>query len=111
MSAHTPGPWKECRSGACTCGQVWSIPGDFPVCTVQFPRAPVAVAHEHMADAPNIIYQSITPEMCFHNARLIAAAPDMLALLKELIGVGDPPDDRHWADRVLEVIAKAERAA
>ena len=85
----TPGPWKECRNGDCTCGHVWSIPGDFPVCTVQVPREPIAVAHENMADAPDIIYQSITPEMCAANARLIAAAPDLHDSIRDLLAYLD----------------------
>jgi len=96
MTMHTPGPWQECQKGKCTCGQVWSIPGDFPVCTVRIPKTPVAVAHENMADTPDMIYQSITPEMCYANARLIAAAPDMyeaalpiVALVQDFSG----PDD------------------
>ena len=85
----TPGPWKECRNGDCTCGHVWSIPGDFPVCTVQVPREPIAVAHENMADAPDVIYQSITPEMCAANARLIAAAPTMFSFIEKMAAGGD----------------------
>lgn len=80
---HTPGPWRACRNGDCTCGSVWSIPGDFPVCTVQ--GEPVAVVHQHMADAPDLIYQSITPEMKAANGRLIAAAPDLLGALRAIV--------------------------
>lgn len=79
----TLGPWQECKAGDCACGIVWSIPGDFPVCTAAGGSTfPVAVAHEHMADAPDLIYQSIAPEQSVANARLIAAAPTMFDALE-----------------------------
>ena len=84
MSGHTPGPWNN------------AVAADGTRVTCQrydIPTPPELASEEWQA-----------------NLRLVDAAPDMLALLKELIGVGDPPDDRHWADRVLEVITKAEGA-
>lgn len=91
MSKFTPGPWEACNAqqGKCTCGQVWSIPGDFPVCTAREPRRPLAAAHQHMADAPDMIYQSITPEECRANALLIAAAPTMFSLIEKKAAEGD----------------------
>lgn len=80
----TKGPWEQCKNGNCTCGVVWSIPGDFPVCTIGGRKTfechaqfPVAVAHTHMADAPDLIYASLTAEQAVANANLMAAAPDL----------------------------------
>lgn len=74
----TKGPWRECRNGDCTCGIIWSIPGDFPVCTSAGGSTfPVAVSHQHMADAPDMIYASMSPEQCAANAALVAIAPDL----------------------------------
>lgn len=43
------------------------------------------------------------------NARLFAAAPDMLALLRELIDIEGPqPGTAAWAEKVRAVIARAE---
>jgi hypothetical protein len=84
----TPGPWKQCKNGECTCGIVWSIPGDFPVCAIGggsifkcHAQFPVAVAHTHMADAPDLIYASLPAEQAVANANLMAAAPDLYAAL------------------------------
>lgn len=45
-------------------------------------------------------------------ARLIVAAPDLLALLQELVDIEGPqPGDAQWGDKALAVIAKATGAA
>lgn len=115
MTNHTPGPWHECNNGRCSCGLVWSIPGDFPVCTVSDDKRHnlqvIAVAHEHMADAPDLIYQTLPREQCVANARLIAAAPDMLAALRTMLNaIGNyPVTSVDEAERIaLAVLAKVE---
>lgn len=112
---YLPGPWKGCGAKECTCGIVWSIPGDFPVCTAVGHRVPVAVVHEHMADAPDIIYQSLTDRaVVMANARLIAAAPDLLEAVKALCEADrDELNDSTsevW-NRAVDAINKAERPA
>jgi hypothetical protein len=64
---HTPGPWKRCREnrGGCECGQVWDASGKIHVATAEY-------AHVQSFDEARA------------NVRLIAAAPDMLAALKEI---------------------------
>lgn len=65
MSAHTPGPWQACSCGHC--GLVWSLPGDYCV-------ADVLGADSALADQ-----EPLPKEAREANARLIAAAPDLLA--------------------------------
>jgi hypothetical protein len=69
MSAkHSPGPWLPCRvnDSACICGLIWSQPSDAPVCEVS--------SGGEDGEWP--------PETRAANQRLIAAAPEMLALLR-----------------------------
>ena len=95
MSAHTPGPWTAADGpfGIVISGQ-WGIhPGP----------------SIRLADMPN---DERDPET-WANARLIAAAPDMLAQLKRLIyfhRTNDTPNTDPWAD-AADVIAKAEGEA
>ena len=70
-NAATPGPWRACREGACSCGQVWSIPLD---------RIISHPAFEYDFD------ETSTPEI-YHapNAAFIAAArEDIPALVAEV---------------------------
>lgn len=76
----TPGPWEVCKSGACPCKQIWSIPGDFPVATGN--GVHVGAVHTHMADAPDLIYASLSDDVRKANVALIAAAPDLYAALQ-----------------------------
>jgi hypothetical protein len=92
MSKHTPGPWAYQEK---------------------------ADAYTHIVRGPNDSFICQTPQgacgTCEANARLMAAAPDLLEALKGALlalesGVGDP----EWGARVLAcaaAIAKAEGAA
>lgn len=80
----TPGPWKSCNDGKCSCGQVWSLPGDHPVASATktpwgdkwYEAAPTA-DDQTAVDVKFHEYGSF-PESQFHaNARLIALAPDL----------------------------------
>lgn len=83
MSSHTPGPWKLKRSGA-----ISDADGEL-VATTGY-RVRVGSDED---DA---------------NARLIAAAPELLALLTELIDIEGPqPGHIEWANKVKAAIAKA----
>lgn len=79
----TPGPWQSCsgQDGKCTCGQVWSLPGDFPVFTA---RHYVGEAHTLMADDLDMVYAAISAEQARTNANLIAAAPELYEALAAL---------------------------
>jgi len=68
MSAHTPGPWKFGKTLSSTSGE-WLISLDFA---------------GHVGNPVAAIVPATGNE--YANARLIAAAPDLLAALSRLIG-------------------------
>jgi hypothetical protein len=86
MSKHTPGPWKIVPS--------W---------------------HDWIVEGPNgeeIIWQDgnyNTPTISIEDARLIAAAPDLLEALKEVYDWCYPTDSA-WAIKARAAIAKATGA-
>lgn len=73
MNEHTPGPWSACGEdrGGCVCGMVWSKSVDAVVATT----APSSEAREMGLPMPD-------RSAIVANARLIAAAPDLLAALQ-----------------------------
>lgn len=78
---HTPGPWEQDGN------QVRSTRGIIAICPVP---------------------QKGGVFDCNDNARLIAAALDMLALLKELIDIEGPqPGTGGWAGKVRATITQA----
>lgn len=88
--SYTPGPWRRGKQGG-------SVVADVPV-----PEMGGSDAVEYYGG--HLVAESITPS----NAKLIAAAPDMLALLAELIDIEGPqPGHIEWANKVKAVIAKA----
>ena len=100
MNTHTPGPWKAEGFG------VWS-------CTPEGNRR-VCVAEYDKGDGP---YKIKGEKEAVSNARLIAAAPDMLAALQLALRYLEHPDVQAMpfalpasvpAGRVRAAIAKAE---
>jgi hypothetical protein len=101
MSAkHSPGPWEICggrrdHAGICQCGLIWSGPADLPVATAFRKDDDVG---------------EITVEAFAANARLIAAAPEMLELLLDFIDDGERGARTYgtWRDRTRELLARID---
>jgi hypothetical protein len=126
-SLHTPGPWKTCGANEdrCKCCQIFSIPADIPVAIASIGKVgddypsirfmngdrPGTIGARVEAYMDQIPYWDVSEEQAFANARLIAAAPELLAMLKSLSAVFN---DRNFTDRagygprIDALIAKAE---
>ena len=76
MSEHTSGPWKASPRDASSTGKPV---GGWTVMQEHDPHRPQVVAVAYLQSHPMLDYE--TSEA---NARLVAAAPDMFAVLKEL---------------------------
>ena len=88
--SYTPGPWRIGKWGG-------SVVADAPA-----PGVGGSDDVEHYGG--HLVAESITPS----NAKLIAAAPELLALLIELIDIEGPqPGHITWANKVKAAIAKA----
>lgn len=87
MSEHTHGPWKVCgaRESTCSCGLVWSEKLDCVVAAAISARDESYTCGEGISD----------PATLAANARLIAAAPDLLAALEALVDGCECPGGRH----------------
>ena len=68
----TPGPWKSCCNGACNTGLIWALPAD------------VVVAQALSCHDRDTLGDGVSQEVAAANARLIAAAPELLAALVRL---------------------------
>jgi hypothetical protein len=95
---HTPGPWEAVLA---------DDPRGQPV---PYYRGLVALVESRVSVVAKCGY--VPKENWEANARLIAAAPALLALLKELIDIEGPqPGNAEWARKVGAEIAKAEGRA
>lgn len=94
---HTPGPWEirsrhESRMDHTTVVRSVAIPG-----------------HDYIEVSRLTDPTPEQDQVARANVRLIAAAPELLALLKELIDIEGPqPGHIEWARKVQAAIAKAE---
>jgi len=105
-AAHTPGPWRATTLHGATTHEPWMVWADGPN---------AAIAHVFQrseAGSGNNVQQCA-------NARLIAAAPDLLAACKEVVrwytdvccGPGNTAPDKYWIPGALlarEAVARAE---
>lgn len=78
MSKHTTGPWRACHEGDCTCGMIWSTAED---CVV---AAALSSCNRFEGYTGG---EGVKPgsETYKANARLIAAAPDLLAACEAVL--------------------------
>lgn len=89
MSKHTPGPWRSCERGDYSDYHGASVVIVSPVADMR-----VAVVHHHGTSEADA------------NASLIAAAPELLAALKEVVRISNR-NHAAW-DKARAAIAKAE---
>lgn len=120
---HTPGPWHACKDGACTCKAVWCA--DHPIADVtsgewgdDYPAIRLdqeGIGAKAEAYMERFVYGSIDPSVAAANARLIAAAPDLLAagkLCPDRADFGTASDyadavDAWWRNEMLPALSKA----
>lgn len=82
---HTPGRWRACREGECRCGMIWSTGQDVMIVTAYGEKEhgvkqfAIAAAHRDSGDAADLVYSVVPAPEQAANARLIAAAPELLA--------------------------------
>lgn len=114
----TPGPWKTCgaHDNKCRCAQIWSVPGDHPVASViigkwgdDYPsirfvegEGQGSIGAKVEAYMDMIEYGEVAGETGFANAWLIAAAPELLDVAKQIIALG------QGYGQLTHVIAHAE---
>ena len=92
MSKHTKGPWQVSGIRQRMDGEQWHVVGP-----------------DDTGWIAAVIYSDFTPELhhqSLADARLIAAAPDLLEALKEVVAISDR-EHKAW-DKARAAIAKAE---
>lgn len=86
LNAATPGPWRACRGGKCSCNQIWSLTVDVPV---------AEVIRGEWGD-PGLPYGEIPDEAATANARLMAHAPeDLRALIDRIRDLESQLNEAH----------------
>lgn len=114
MSAHTPGPWllSSYYSDALTVTDEQGFAIVEANTTVILQGYAEKLGIEHWADSPGVAYRDLNVDEQAANARLIAAAPELLVALRraaELLA-RYPKHDDAW-NQARAAIAKAEGGA
>ena len=96
----TPGPWRPCHAGECQCGMIWSESQDVHIVTAYGEREQgakqfvIAAAHHETGDAADLVYAVVPEAERNANAKLCAAAPDLLAACEAAIAATG--GSQHW---------------
>jgi len=85
---HTPGPWDVCEDDI----------------NVYAPNSDTAITNQDHICAPDKVEAAA-------NARLIAAAPELLEALRVLLAHGGTAYEAHAKEKAREAIAKADGGA
>lgn len=114
---HSLGPWKVCSASdkKCSCGQIWSIPEDHPVATVElgewgdeYPAIRLDNSRGSMlakaeAYMEKMVYGSISEEAGHANAHLIAAGPAMYDYIFRQAAEGDTKAKAIISDLIIKI--------
>jgi len=110
-SKHTPGPWSVKNDYDERHIVIANIDGEI------FPDGTTSYSYDFVCDTYGGDYESASCDVANANARLIAAAPDMLEVLKEIRAIiadgaliGFQPLEGDWAERLYRSQAKSSAA-
>jgi hypothetical protein len=99
-ASHTPGPWRTHEGNHAT------LNGDLEARIVFGDRPGMDIAYIPLWPWPNTL-DAVVASRADADARLIAAAPTMLAALKQVADLGGFKDSEEYGRAVLAAIAKA----
>ncbi|MEE9611578.1 MAG: hypothetical protein V3W19_10015 [Desulfatiglandales bacterium] len=117
LKNHSPGPWRACREGKCSCGFIWSTTADHPVAKVESGEWGDGYPALRVVEEPSIVgkvqveaymdriaYGRVDPEVAQQNALLIAMSPEMLSLLQQGLVLTSVEEVNEWKKRVRNLI-------